>query len=58
MLSLEEDWEEARLMARRESFAEGPEMMARRRLETRGASTEPGQLQRNTTIGEDLNVIS
>jgi len=31
---LEEDREEARLTARRESFVKGPEMMARRRLET------------------------
>jgi hypothetical protein len=34
LLPLEEDWEEARLTARRDSFSEGPEMMARRRLET------------------------
>jgi hypothetical protein len=34
LLPLEEDREEARHTARRDSFSEGPEMMARRRLET------------------------
>jgi len=34
LLPLEEDREEARLTARRESFVEGPEIMARRRLDT------------------------